>query len=567
MNSLTPFAIPAIRANVYKTTSWFDQKPAIALDYSKTSFVARPIRDEIRQVEPGLYLGKVWIGKIWVTDFALDFRSGARSALLRRILGVLFLGFIVLAALLILRFTKDAPAVYTDPIQHFKYGSTGGERDAGIPLSIWKLLPELFPENLPGKGYQSLGFLYESGRDLPIGVSKRNVQGIDRVFLNCAVCHVGSVRESENDEPKFVVGMPSNTVNLQKLQQFLVNCARSEKLNGTRIALEIAARESDDWLNRQLIRFVAVDLMRQRLLMIGDRFQRLEDEEPAFGPGRFDTFNPAKLLMNYPADKLTKEEIVGVCDFPSLWNQQKRKDMWLHWDGNNNSVEERNRSAAFGTGAIPPTLDRDSLAITAKWLRSEYNVPPKYPDDKINKPLLNKGDGARLYGEYCARCHGASGTDFTGSEVGKVTPVGDIGTDPGRLNSYTYDLCATQNLLYSGYPKERFQHFRKTDGYANQPLDGVWLRAPYLHNGSVPNLRELLEPSSKRTPVFYRGDDLYDFDNVGFKCDRSSRGGRAFFRYDTKLEGNRNVGHEGKEYGTELSGDEKNALIEYLKTF
>ena len=60
----------------------------------------------------------------------------------------------------------------------------------------------MFPEYLPGKTYTpgreyvSLGFLYEPGKDLPIGVSRRNTQGLDRVFLNCAICHAGSVRET-----------------------------------------------------------------------------------------------------------------------------------------------------------------------------------------------------------------------------------------------------------------------------------------------------------------------------------------------------------------------------------
>jgi hypothetical protein len=99
------------------------------------------------------------------------------------------------------------------------------------------------------------------------------------------------------------------------------------------------------------------------------------------------------------------------------------------------------------------------------------------------------------------------------------------------------------------------------------PLDGLWLRAPYLHNGSVPNLRELLEPSAKRSKVFYRGDDVYDPANVGFESNVPERDGRKFFRYDTSVRGNGNQGHEGKEYGTELSPADKNALLEYLKTF
>ena len=82
-----------------------------------------------------------------------------------------------------------------------------------------------------------------------------------------------------------------------------------------------------------------------------------------------------------------------------------------------------------------------------------------------------------LYKEYCSECHGASGRNFAGKGVGKVTPWAEIGTDRRRLDSYSYDLAVNQSTLYAGYPW-RFQHFRKTNGYANMPLDGLWLRAP-----------------------------------------------------------------------------------------
>ncbi len=71
-NKLSPFSFRAIRAKVYVGPSWLDGRDAIVLDYSTTSFVARLIRDEIRLVAPGLYLGKVWWGKRRVLDFALQ---------------------------------------------------------------------------------------------------------------------------------------------------------------------------------------------------------------------------------------------------------------------------------------------------------------------------------------------------------------------------------------------------------------------------------------------------------------------------------------------------------------
>jgi RoxA-like, cytochrome c-like len=95
-----------------------------------------------------------------------------------------------------------------------------------------------------------------------------------------------------------------------------------------------------------------------------------------------------------------------------------------------------------------------------------------------------------------------------------VTPIEEIGTDRARLDNFTPELVEKLNKVGKGKPWH-FHHFRKTHGYANQLLDGIWLRAPYLHNGSVPNLHALLFPA-ERPEVFYTGYDVYDWKNVGF---------------------------------------------------
>lgn len=71
VNKITPFSLTFIVAKVYRDSSWLDQKETIVIDYSRTSFFAKKIRDEIREVEPGVYLGKVWWGQKRVLDFAL----------------------------------------------------------------------------------------------------------------------------------------------------------------------------------------------------------------------------------------------------------------------------------------------------------------------------------------------------------------------------------------------------------------------------------------------------------------------------------------------------------------
>ena len=74
-NILTPLGIQAIEAAVYKQDSWYDGETCIVLDYSKTSLLARMVRDEIREIAPGVFLGLVFWGRRHVLDFALDFRQ------------------------------------------------------------------------------------------------------------------------------------------------------------------------------------------------------------------------------------------------------------------------------------------------------------------------------------------------------------------------------------------------------------------------------------------------------------------------------------------------------------
>ena len=93
-------------------------------------------------------------------------------------------------------------------------------------------------------------------------------------------------------------------------------------------------------------------------------------------------------------------------------------------------------------------------------------------------------------------------------------------------------------------------------GYKARPLNGIWATAPYLHNGSVRNLTELLSPE-KRKPQFHVGSTVYDVDNVGFVDDPD------FPLFDATVPGNLNTGHL---FGAELTPGQKADLIEYLKS-
>lgn len=94
--------------------------------------------------------------------------------------------------------------------------------------------------------------------------------------------------------------------------------------------------------------------------------------------------------------------------------------------------------------------------------------------------------------------------------------------------------------------------------YKARPLNGVWASAPYLHNGSIPNLYALLLPEEQRPATFSVGRMEFDPRNVGFLSD-----GTEPFVIDTSLKGNSNKGHL---YGTTLPEADRWALVEYLKT-
>ena len=458
--------------------------------------------------------------------------------------------------------SSDSPVRYSSIEDHVKYGSTGSERTIGIPYAVFRALPRLCAEYMPGpsdQGYAPLGFIYERGRDLPVGFSRRSYKGSDLVGLNCGACHVGVIQDAEDREPRVYIGMPANTADIGALVRFLSQCATDESFTPERV---IQAAEAEGLslglLDVLRLRYVDVFRARETLLMLRHRLE-YTDENPAFGPGRIDTVTSTKAMFDLDLGEPYARP-VGTVDFAAVWLQGKKAGMNLYWDGSNDSMQERHLLGAVHTGAIG-TADMDSVMRIRNLFETEE--PPAYPYG-FQESLARRG--AAVFDRVCSDCHGQSGREFSGRRVGEVTPLSSVRTDPGRSQSYTDEVAAKQRSL-SPDGVVNLRRFKRTEGYANVPLDGIWLRAPYLHNGSVPSLQDLLEPARRRPKVFYRGDWMYDPSRVGFVYDVPERDGKKFFAYYTGLPGNSNRGHEGQRYGTELPRPDKEALIEYLKQF
>jgi hypothetical protein len=289
---------------------------------------------------------------------------------------------------------------------------------------------------------------------------------------------------------------------------------------------------------------------------------------PNWGDGRDDPMNLTKYFMtSMPVDDST-----GQADFPSNCNLQARKGTndLLNWCGESPAVRSVLIDSALGLGAAPDktsplTYPLDlldwKLERRAWFLRRMEALenflsvvqPPKYPF-AVDADLAAKGKP--VYDRLCAQCH-----DVGAPRTCKVIPAAEIGTDTNRMATWTQAAADQANAAVKSLGIIR-PNLIQNSGYCSPPLDGLWMRAPYLHNGSVPTLRDLLEPADKRPAAFYRGYDVYDPVNVGFVA-TGPAAERAGWRVDVTVRGNGNQGHG---YGTDLTDAEKQELLEYLKT-
>jgi hypothetical protein len=456
-------------------------------------------------------------------------------------------------------FREEPPPYFESDEDHFLFGSVGTEAAEGVPYWVWLVLPRIFPDLLPGAGgYAALGVLGKAGHEMPVGLSKVTI-GFPRVGINCAMCHAASVRLRPEDPATIVAAAPSHQTAPQGYLQFLTDTAADPRFTADAILAEIAKNYRLSLIDRLVYRFAIIPQTRRALLRLREQNAWMRSRT-AWGRGRIDPFNPVKFrMLGQPID-----DTVGNSDMVPLWNFSTHRGYAYHWDGLNTDLREVVMSSAIGDGTNLTWVDRDY----ARWnstdkremssLRRVMNYisalePPKYPLP-IDQRLA--AEGAPLFDRECAACHAPGQSRF-----GQVVPVAEVGTDRHRLDMWTKGSAAAYNAYGSGRDWV-FSAFRTTEGYVAVSLHGLWLRGPYLHNGSVPSLADLLEPADRRPKQFWRGYDVIDPMKGGFVSD-GPEASRIGTRYDTSQPGNSNAGHV---YGTTLPADSKRALVEYLKT-
>jgi hypothetical protein len=390
---------------------------------------------------------------------------------------------------------------------------------------------------------------------MPVGFTKE-VIGFPRVANNCAICHATLFRTKEQETPRVFASGPNHTFDTQGFLRFLTRCAKDERFNPSTLLAEIQMMTELSFVDKLLYRYLIIPATRKAILQREGQLAWMNRPHmPDWGPGRDDPMNLTKYFMtNLPWDNTT-----GNADFPSVWNLSLREGgkKTLNWDGATPSPRSVIIDSALGLGAENNRYFLERMKWIEDYLKKKQ--PPKYPFPKYPFPVdvIRAARGRSVFEANCYSCHGMA----QDTRLAQVIPIEEIGTDRERLDTWTQQGADIANRTVERMGIQRIG-LQKTNGYAAVPLDGVWLRAPYLHNGAVPSLRDMLKDPAQRPKSFYRGYDVYDPVNVGFEV-YSEQAKRKGWRFDTAERGNSNRGHV---YGTTLAEADKNALVEYLKT-
>lgn len=481
-------------------------------------------------------------------------------------------GFLALIVVLILfawfvLLRPIAQPATNDPLYAFNHGSIGNETQQGLPYWIWRVLPTMFPEYLPGNqdGFGAIGVYWVAGDELPVGFSKKTLGVIPRIAPNCAFCHQGSYRLHADGPATFVPAGAGTRVNVQGFLRFLTKAGSDETFTADKVMAAIEAIYDMPLWERLLYRYLLIPRVRSALKDQATRFAWMQSR-PDWGPGRIDPFNPVKFFdLGLPDDGT-----IGNSDMMPLWDLNRTvadptRQYSLHWDGLSTSLRETAIAGAIGDGMdyqgfadAEPTLDSiiDFIRLQ-KPPPSPFSVA-RSSDDPYHVDESEVEAGKALYQTHCADCHEPGGNRFR-----TVISATELGTDRHRIDMWTEAAKERYTNYHGGGYDWGFHAFHKTNGYIANELTGLWLRGPYLHNGSVPTLRDLLAPPSERPQKFYRGYDLVDPVSGGFVSQAGTAAERFGTLYDTASPGNSNRGHL---YGTDLSDRDKQLMLAFLKT-
>lgn len=504
--------------------------------------------------------------------------------------------------------------------------------NVGLPALFYRILPDLSAPltEIWGTSDTKMAKLglgpHPSYQDypFPLGIGWTRAPSLLPVNIgvfSCGACHIGRV-VGPNNEIIHLTGAPNTQFDAHGFTNAIVRTSRHPSFNEANVRKAIETHSQNPyWLygrefplhlvaekiESKVFERTAEEAVQKIKASSEDRQAKIDrvllagpyqnEKNPGGSlsggnPGRVDAFSTAIALLSHLSsaapDKLVYDK-AAMSDIMSVWGQGRRTV--AQWDGSVRAELIRNLGAELGVVGDPERVDVKNAVLTSELLRDL--PPPPYPF-AVDLNLARQGE--KLFATHCASCHRDNSDSIYSPEV--------IGTDPNRSNLFTVE---GRKLLIAGLRKACPSSVKECTGlkdedivkasdaprgYTASPLDGIWARAPYLHNGSVPTLMHLLVPELRMRPEalkFWRGNIAYDTNYVGFEW-RTNKAPEGFSRtayldnsgafasarlFDTSLEGSSNKGHDtilrndGKRWSSDEStpeGKETRALLEYLKT-
>ena len=467
---------------------------------------------------------------------------------------------------------------------------------------------------------------------LPVGFARSTVtdphtgERVDTVGFTCAACHTGQLNYKGQG---IRIDGGTATASLEYFQTELgYAVAFTDKIpwRFNRFAEQVlgpnATSEQKKQLKEQFDAFLKTGLDESQLAAKDNLYVN------AGGFGRTDALaRIGNYVFGTELDNANLRVATGPVKLPPLWYTS-----WFSRVQYNSSIQQpmtRNIGEALGVRASVNLTDRARLYQSTVNVKNLWEMEnqlagptmfgglqqPAWPSEVFGPIDQQKVHaGAALYKQYCERCHqpalnSAEIRDPARWEDGleghkylklPVNLLEEIGTDPHEATDFAQRTAVTgpamglgtvpaapglntvtvkvRDLIYdqmSLTPEQRIEWNGYRDdnatanlGYRARPLGGIWATPPFLHNGSVPNLYELLVPVSQRSKTFYTGSREFDPVKVGYDTGKLPGG----FLFDTASTGNSNAGHEfsntpGKGViGPALTDEQRWQLIEYLKS-
>lgn len=446
---------------------------------------------------------------------------------------------------------------------------------------------------------------------LPVGFAVTVDPDTKQAWLGftCAACHTGEV--AAGGRRVRIDGGPamldSRTLPAALGQALAATVKDREKLG--RFAKAVLKDAAGPEATAKLAEAVTAYLARQQA---AEEIARQHNVYPVeWGFGRLDALGRGGNLVLTQLDPRNLRPAGAPVSFPALWGAYELE--WVQWNGSIQQPMGRNLGQAIGINApvaFAPGPDQFRTTVGVLDLAAIESLvqklrPPAWPAALFGTPDPAKvARGRALYDTLCAHCHVPKMTppDEFGRSYKAVNmiPLEEIGTDPvsavsfngrrvktGVLGLGEVSAAEATEYLTNGIRERQYRELglsperqRELDGhrpnrwraplaYLARPHVGVWALAPYLHNGSVPTLYQLLSPREERDTVFSVGNTEFDPVNVGYVSTKAE----GTFQFRTDQPGNSNAGHEFRDgpighgvIGRALSEQERRDLVEFLKT-